>query len=188
MSKKNNKKPKKDKKQKKVTEVKKKTKIVEKKEDPKKTKKQGTISIEDSSTQTLQTSDSKAPVLEAIAGEQPQPVFVSRGAPSPTGKEEKAIDYALNEGDNEDPKYSSNTPSKFYDAKTVSTESLGRTPHQPVETQDIDFRNEETATMDSSMQERTWKVERFDEANAGRQDPLSIQEKEIQYKEYEPPK
>jgi len=132
-------------------------------------------------------STARVPVLEAIAGEQPGPVFINRGRPASTDSDEKSdVGYAPKRDDNNEPKYSSSQSSKLYEAKNVRTESLGRSTRSGAETQEVNFRPDERTQGEFSTQERTLKVERFDETQAGKRNFLEIDE--VKYKEYEPPR
>ncbi|MBU2616080.1 MAG: hypothetical protein KKC19_03175 [Nanoarchaeota archaeon] len=130
-------------------------------------------------------SNTRAPALEAIAGEQHGPVFVNRGRPVSTDSDEKSdVGYAPKNDDSNEPKYSSNQSSKLYDAQNVRTESLGRSTRPGAETKEVNFQPDERTLGESPAHERTLNVERFDETQAGKRNPLEIDE--VKYKEYEP--
>ncbi|MBU2616423.1 MAG: hypothetical protein KKB79_00365 [Nanoarchaeota archaeon] len=129
----------------------------------------------------------RAPVLEAIAGEQPGPVFINRGRPASADSDEKSdVGYASKEDDSNEPKYSSSQSSKLYDAQNVRTESLGRTTGTNSEVREVNLIQDERILGESPTQEKIWGVERFDSDKVKRQNPF--EREEVKYKEYEPPR
>jgi len=136
--------------------------------------------------------ETKIPILERVASEQPHPIFVgtlpqtSMGAlEENSGKDD--FKYVPSQEGNNEPKYVEKDSTIFREPERVDFTRVGRDPTAliPERNQGVSFMHSESfSQIESSTPERTWSVERINSERAGRGDPFE-REKE-KYKTYKP--
>ena len=122
------------------------------------------------------SSETKAPVLERIAGSAPKPIFVGTipqgaqaGASSKNGGEDNGIKYVASNERKDEPKYVGSTEI-YREPERVDFEKIGR-ERQGIPSnirQEAFFKSSTEAMAESSQIERTRRIDRFEVENAGR--------------------
>ena len=143
--------------------------------------------------QPMHLEETKAPVLERIAGFQPGPVFVSQVSETSqaiSGEEKKKSDetqYVPSQKENNDPKYVESSSKPFREPEKIDFAQIGRkqTEIVPQVDQETFFRSSEPdSQVESPMLEKTWEAKQIDTERAGREDPFKREE--IKYEKYKP--
>jgi len=122
------------------------------------------------------SSETKAPVLERIAGSAPKPIFVGTipqgaqaGASSKNGGEDNGIKYVASNERKDEPKYVGSTEI-YREPERVDFEKIGR-ERQGIPSnirQEAFFKSSTEAMAESSQIERTRRIDRFEVENAGK--------------------
>ena len=120
--------------------------------------------------------ETKAPVLERIAGSAPRPIFVGTipqgtqaGASSKNGEEDNGIKYVASNERKDEPKYVGSTEI-YREPERVDFEKIGR-ERQGIPSnirQEAFFKSSTEAMAESSQIERTRRIDRFEAENAGK--------------------
>lgn len=130
--------------------------------------------------------DTKIPVLEKVASEQPRPVFVGGipQTPQTIPGEEKELDDVkyVPARENGEPKYIESEERISREPERVDFSRIGREPERliPKSSQEAFFMHSELRQPESFASEKMWAAERNDFERAGREDPFEKEERKYE--------